>query len=146
MIVFDLRCGDGHIFEAWFGSSEAYADQRARQLIECPLCGDTAIDKAVMAPRIGAKGNRGAPAKSTRSPHVVKAAMAALAQMQVKALESSTWVGADFSVQARSMHEGETQQVPIHGQASVADAKALIEDGVPIAPLPFPVVPPSSRN
>ncbi|TPG18717.1 DUF1178 family protein [Sphingomonas koreensis] len=146
MIVFDLRCGDGHIFEAWFGSSEAYADQRARQLIECPLCGDTAIDKAVMAPRIGAKGNREAPAKSPRSPHVVKAAMAALAQMQVKALESSTWVGADFSAQARSMHEGETQQSPIHGQASVADAKALIEDGVPIAPLPFPVVPPSSRN
>jgi hypothetical protein len=58
MIVFDLSCGHGHRFEAWFNSSAGYADQRARGLIACPVCGDTAVDKAVMAPRVAAKGNQ----------------------------------------------------------------------------------------
>ncbi|MGQ7359595.1 DUF1178 family protein, partial [Streptococcus suis] len=58
MIVFDLRCAAGHVFEAWFASSEAYATQRAAGQVACPLCGDTAVDKAVMAPNIPAKTNR----------------------------------------------------------------------------------------
>jgi hypothetical protein len=145
MIVFDLRCATGHVFEAWFGSSNDYEDQRARGLLSCPLCGDTEIGKAVMAPNVPAKGNKAA-ADAPPSPAAVKAALAAMAQAQRKALEGSTWVGGAFATQARAMHEGEIDHAPIHGKASAEEARGLIEDGVPVAPLPFPVVPPETRN
>jgi hypothetical protein len=144
VIVFDLKCGAGHVFEAWFGSSGDYEDQRARGLLVCPLCGDAAIDKAVMAPNVPAKGN--AAADAPPSPEAVKAALAAMAAAQGKALDGSTWVGRSFATQARAMHDGEIDHAPIHGQASADEARALVEDGVPVAPLPFPVVPPERCN
>ncbi len=150
MIVFDLRCGAGHVFEAWFGSSAAYEEQRAGGLVACPLCGSAEIEKAVMAPNVGAKGNQRAavPAKpdDAPSPAAVKAALAAMAAAQAKALEKSQWVGTAFADKARAMHVGDAPETPIHGQASLAEARALAEEGVPIAPLPFPVVPPETRN
>jgi hypothetical protein len=153
VIVFDLRCGQEHVFEAWFGSSGAYEEQRAAGLIACPMCGDTAIAKAVMAPNVGAKGNQlpaavaSAPQQDVApSPEALKAALATLAQAQRKALEGSQWVGGAFATRARAMHAGEETHAPIHGQATLADAKALAEEGVPIAPLPFPVVPPEACN
>ena len=142
MIVFDLKCGTGHVFEAWFGSSADYADQQARGLVDCPICGDRAIDKAAMAPAVGTKGNR----QESVSPAAMKAAMAALAAAQSKALEGSEWVGAAFAGRARAMHEGVEDHAPIHGQATIAEAKALAEDGVPVAPLPLPVIPPEACN
>ncbi|MBO9711609.1 DUF1178 family protein [Sphingomonas sp.] len=154
MIVFDLRCGQGHVFEAWFGSSSAYEAQREGGLVACPVCGDSAVEKAVMAPNVAAKGNQrsGAgpslPAEVAAEPppEVLKAAMAALAEAQAKALEKSQWVGVSFSDRARAMHLGEEAHAPIHGQATPEQAKALIDEGVPVAPLPFPVVPPEARN
>ncbi len=150
MIVFDLRCDTGHVFEAWFGSSAAYEEQRAGGLVACPLCGSAEIEKAVMAPNVGAKGNQRAavPAKADEppTPAAVKAALAAMAAAQAKALEKSQWVGTAFADKARAMHVGDAPETPIHGQASLAEAKALAEEGVPIAPLPFPVVPPETRN
>jgi hypothetical protein len=144
MIVFDLKCTHAHVFEAWFGSSTDYEDQRAGGLLSCPICGDPDIAKAVMAPNIPAKGNR-APATPAATPDP-KALMAALAQVQAKMLEGSQWVGMSFADKARAMHAGEETTAPIHGQASLAEAKALIEDGVPVAPLPLPVIPPDQRN
>ncbi len=144
MIVFDLKCTHAHVFEAWFGSSTDYEDQRARGLLSCPICGDADVTKAVMAPNIPAKGNR-APAISAAAPDP-KALMAALAQVQAKMLEGSQWVGMSFADKARAMHAGEETTAPIHGQASLAEAKALIEDGVPVAPLPLPVIPPEQCN
>ncbi len=144
MIVFDLKCTHAHVFEAWFGSSADYEDQRARGLLSCPICGDADIAKAVMAPNIPAKGNR-APATPAPPPDP-KALMAALAQVQAKMLEGSQWVGMSFADKARAMHAGEETVAPIHGQASLAEAKALIEDGVPVAPLPLPVIPPDQCN
>ena len=144
MIVFDLKCSQTHVFEAWFGSSADYEDQRARGLLACPICGDADIVKAVMAPNIPAKGNR-APATSAAPPDP-KALMAALAQMQAKMLEGSQWVGMSFADKARAMHAGEESVAPIHGQTSLAEARALIEDGVPVAPLPLPVIPPEQCN
>lgn len=144
MIVFDLKCTHAHVFEAWFGSSADYEDQRARGLLSCPICGDADIAKAVMAPNIPAKGNR-APATPAATPDP-KALMAALAQVQAKMLEGSQWVGMSFADKARAMHAGEETVAPIHGQASIAEAKALIEDGVPVAPLPLPVIPPDQCN
>jgi len=144
VIVFDLKCTRTHVFEAWFGSSSDYEDQRARGLLTCPICGDADITKAVMAPNIPAKGNR-APATAAAAPDP-KALMAALAQVQSKMLEGSQWVGLSFADKARAMHAGEESIAPIHGQASLAEAKALIEDGVPVAPLPLPVIPPEQCN
>jgi hypothetical protein len=144
MIVFDLKCGHGHVFEAWFGSSQSYEDQRAGGLLTCPICGDDDVAKAVMAPNVGAKGNRGGADQAP--PRAMKAAMAELARAQAKALESSTWVGPAFANKARAMHDGEIDHAPIHGQASLGEAKALIDDGVSVAPLPFPVIPPNARN
>lgn len=140
MIVFDLRCSGGHVFEAWFASGAAYDDQRARGLLACPMCGCDTVEKAVMAPNVAPKGNRGpAPAEA-------KAALATLAAVQAKALERSTWVGGRFAAEARAMHAGERDHAPIHGQATLAEAKSLIDDGVPVAPLPLPVIPPDAAN
>lgn len=153
MIVFDLKCGHDHVFEAWFGSSTAYEAQRADGMIACPICGDSDIGKAVMAPNVGAKGNQrsevAAPAKADRqppSPAAVKAAMAALAEAQTRMLEGSQWVGYSFADRARAMHSGEEDTAPIHGQATVQQAKELIDDGIAVAPLPFPIVPPEACN
>ena len=142
MIVFDLKCGGGHVFEAWFGSSSDYDDQRARGLVSCPMCGHGTVEKAVMAPNVGAKGNR----QAEVTPAAVKAAMATLAQAQQQALAGSEWVGTAFASRARAMHSGEEDHAPIHGQASVEEVRALADDGVPVAPLPFPVVPPEACN
>lgn len=150
MIVFDLKCGASHVFEAWFGSSAAYEEQRAAGLVECPVCGSGEVSKAVMAPNVGPKGNQrsAAPAVPAEAPppEAVKAAMAALAAMQARMLEKSQWVGTAFADKARAMHLGEEAVEQIHGQATPEQAQELIEEGVPVAPLLVPVVPPESRN
>ncbi len=143
MIVFDLKCGGGHVFEAWFGSSDAYESQRNAGQVQCPVCNDGDVTKAVMAPAISPKTNS---KPSSPSPNALKAAMKMLAARQAKALESSEWVGTAFADRARAMHFGEEKQATIHGQASLAEAKALVEEGVPVAPLPLPVVPPEKTN
>ncbi|WP_242097563.1 MULTISPECIES: DUF1178 family protein [unclassified Sphingomonas] len=139
MIVFDLRCANAHVFEAWFASTTAYEEQAGAGQVRCPLCDDPDVTKAVMAPNVAAKGNRVSHAEA-------KAAISALAAAQAKALASSSWVGADFATRARAMHLGEEKHAPIHGQASLAEAKALVDEGVPVAPLPLPVVPPKALN
>lgn len=153
MIVFDLRCAaNGHVFEAWFGSSGDYEDQQARGLVTCPYCGDAQVGKAVMAPAVAAKGNSrpepapATPVATTPDPAKMRAMVEALAQAQQKALEGSTWVGRDFAAQARAMHYGEQDRASIHGEVAPAEAKALISEGVEVAPLPFPVVPPHAKN
>ena len=80
------------------------------------------------------------------APAAVKAALRELAAAQARALAQSQWVGTDFATRARAMHEGEEAHAPIHGQATRAEAKALVDDGVPVAPLPLPVVPPEAAN
>ncbi|WP_242182187.1 DUF1178 family protein [Sphingomonas sp. CARO-RG-8B-R24-01] len=152
MIVFDLQCASAHVFEAWFGSGAAFEDQQARGLLACPLCGDARVIKAVMAPNVGVKGNRGADSRSTSPtpkmppPAEIKAALKALAATQAHMVRQSTWVGRGFADQARAMHDGVVEQSAIHGAATLAEAKALHEDGVPIMPLPFPLLPPETVN
>ncbi|MEE4317408.1 MAG: DUF1178 family protein [Erythrobacter sp.] len=155
MIVFDLSCADGHRFEGWFGSSADYADQRSRGLLACPHCGSTEVAKAPMAPAVPVKGNvrqdplpteASRPVANTPMPPEVQKALAALAKAQAEALSKSTWVGEKFAEESRAMHYGERDEAPIHGQATLAEAKALIDEGVPVAPLPFPVAPPDKLN
>lgn len=154
MIVFDLACIEGHRFEGWFGSSGDFEDQRTRGLLCCPTCGASDVSKAPMAPAVPAKGNsrqevlppETRPMANSPMPPEVQKALAALAKAQAEALKSSTWVGDKFAEETRKMHYGERDEAPIHGQASLAEAKALIEEGVPVAPLPFPVAPPEKLN
>ncbi len=147
MIIFDLKCGHGHVFEVWFGSSKDYEDQRARGLVSCPICGDVSVEKAVMAPAVGAKSNRSASRAVANVGDDDRAAMLeALAEAQAKILENSEWVGRGFADRARAMHYGEESHAAIHGEVAAVEAKALIEEGVRVAPLPLPVVPPDAQN
>ncbi|AHE53886.1 DUF1178 family protein [Sphingomonas sanxanigenens] len=158
MIVFDLRCDGGHVFEAWFGSSGDYADQKARKLLNCPICGDAAIEKAVMAPNVGTKGNKGNRAAATQPPAVpaslpavpeaerVKRALAELAKAQARVLAESEWVGRGFAREARAIHDGDSDRRSIHGEASLAEVKSLLDDGIGVAPLPLPLIPDDKRN
>lgn len=161
MIVYDLECRHGgHRFEGWFGSSNDFEQQRERGLLSCPVCGSAEVGKAVMAPAVGKKGNqlpepvrpRPAPEKAAMAnggpkvPPQVAEALRAFAKAQAEALKSSTWVGDDFPEQARAMHYGETDHAPIYGEATVDEARELFEEGVAIAPVLFPVVPPDKAN
>ncbi len=158
MIVYDLSCEHNHRFEGWFGSSADYEDQRARGLIACPHCGSRAVSKAPMAPAVPAKGNQRSEvvpagreiaqqhAANLPIPPEMAQALQAIAKAQAEALKQSTWVGESFAEKSRAMHYGEEAPAPIHGQASLADAKALAEEGVPVAPILFPVAPPDKLN
>lgn len=171
MIVFDLKCYDrGHVFEGWFGSSAEYERQRTGGMIACPVCGDTQVRKAVMSPAVGPKSNQGgrtarapqAPAspEATSNEHRVALAntpssvemekmrtlITALAEVQTKILAKSEWVGRKFADRARAMHYGEEPQKQIHGEVASEEARALLEEGVEVAPLPLPVIPPEIQN
>lgn len=155
MIVFDLQChSGGHRFEGWFASSADYVSQMERGLMCCPECGSLDVGKAVMAPSVGRKGNQltvTSPAKpqpmaSGPLPPEAAKMMQALATMQAEALKQSRWVGDTFAEKSRAMHYGERDQETIHGQATLAEAKDLYEEGIAVMPLPFPVAPPDETN
>jgi hypothetical protein len=147
VIIFDLRCAPaGHVFEAWFGSSHDYDDQRRRGLVSCPICGAGEVDKAPMAPAVPKKGGERAPDLYSSDPEMVKQMLGALAAVQRKLIEQSDWVGDRFASEARAIHLGEADARPIHGRATRADAESLLDDGIPVAPLLFPVAPPGEEN
>ena len=153
MIVFELCCAAlGHRFEGWFASSEDYASQQARGLVTCPECGSAEVAKAPMAPAVPRKGNQlpAAPAAQAQTaPELTPEARAALlkiAQLQAEALKSSRWVGKDFAEDARAMHYGEKDHEPIHGEASLKQARELAEEGIAVAPVLFPIAPPGKAN
>jgi len=133
MIVFDLQCrADCGTFEAWFRSNADYEQQRDEGLVQCPVCQSANIGKAPMAPSV--------PRKGEDSP------LAKLAALQAEALKDSRWVGDDFTDTARAMHEGEIETEKVHGKATLEQARSLVDDGVPVAPLPLPVTPPNQVN
>lgn len=141
MIVFDLKCTAGHVFETWFGSTADYESQQQRGLVECPLCGDKRVEKAVMAPAVSPKGNRSATASVDAAggdPERIKSIMQAMAKIQREVEKSADYVGERFADEARAMHLGETPQRGIYGEADATQVRSLLEDGVPVAPLPFP--------
>jgi hypothetical protein len=133
MIVFDLQCRDDcGTFEAWFRSSADYQSQREAGRVQCPVCQSANVDKAPMAPRV--------PRKGSDNP------FARLAAMQAELLKRSRWVGSEFTDTARKIHSGEIEPEQVHGNATLEQARSLVDDGVPVAPLPLPVVPPSQVN
>ena len=138
MIRYDLRCAGGHAFEAWFGSAAAYDEQAARGLVSCAFCGSPKVEKALMTPGVPAKGaRREAPAEPMLSAPAPAEIVEKLAALRREIEAKSSWVGRRFATEARAMHLGEAEARPIHGEATAEEAKALIEEGVPVAPLPF---------
>jgi hypothetical protein len=133
VIVFDLQCDDGgETFEAWFGSGADFDAQCEAGLVQCPICGSAKVRKAPMAPRV--------PRKGSDQP------LARLAALQAKLLENSRWVGDEFPDTARAMHAGEIEPEQVHGKATIEQAQSLVDDGIPVAPLPLPVPPPNQVN
>jgi hypothetical protein len=133
MIVFDLHCrASGETFEAWFGSSRDFERQLAAGLVQCPTCGSADVAKAPMAPNVAKKGS-GSP-------------IARLAAMQAELLKDSRWVGDAFADTARAIHSGDIAPEPVHGEATLEQAKSLADEGILVAPLPLPVIPPSRLN
>ena len=139
MKVLNLQCAHGHGFEGWFASQDAFDAQLADGLVECPLCGDTAITKLLAAPRLNLGNARppaeAAPAKTpaaadTREARWLRAVREVIAQTED--------VGERFVDEARKMHYGEAEERGIRGQATPEQARSLADEGIPVFTLPLP--------
>ena len=143
MIRFALKCPEGHVFESWFKSSEAFDSLAKSGMVTCPDCGSVAREKALMAPDVRTSRRKEeagpqpaeAPAQTlaTSSSEVETA----LSELRKKVQENSEYVGPRFAEEARAIHLGTSKERAIYGEASKRDAAQLIEDGIPVAPLPF---------
>jgi len=136
MIRYDLKCSKGHRFDSWFSSSADFDKLSRAGLLSCVACGDTDIEKAVMAPRVTQSAPRpeSEPRPDTQAPALEPQA---LQELRPHIESTATDVGRDFASEARKMHTGETPKRPIYGEAKVEEAKSLLEDGVPVLPLPW---------
>lgn len=147
MINFTLKCANDHRFDSWFQSADAFDKLKAAGMVACAVCGDTSVEKAMMAPRVrparsSAVKPQDTPASDSLSAPGPLSAPDSPAEQALKELRdhveaNSDYVGQDFASQARAMHDGEAPERAIYGEAKPDEAKALIEDGVPVAPLPF---------
>ena len=156
MIRYNLRCERGHAFESWFQSSSAYETQEKRNLVSCPICGSSKVERDIMAPQIVSKKAREssapapAPAVEAPPPASTPLLMAQERELRTKLKElrdhivkNADNVGERFPSEARKMHYGDIEHRPIYGEASPDEARALIEEGVEVTPLP---VLPDDRN
>ncbi len=134
MIKYALQCDQAHEFEGWFGSSADYDDQAARGLVECPVCGSHGVSKQIMAPAVaGTKAQRAAPAPD---PKMREMMMAAMGEVRRHVEDNFDYVGDAFAKEARAIHEGKSEDRGIYGQATPAEVKKLVDDGVPVAAMP----------
>lgn len=129
MIRYALRCENGHDFDGWFRSSDGFEAMRTAGQVTCAQCGSTKVEKALMAPAV--------PAEKPRLHALRNPAESALEKLRDHVEANSDYVGLRFADEARAMHEGRTPSRAIHGEARPDEAKKLIEEGVPVAPLPF---------
>jgi hypothetical protein len=131
MIRYALKCDRDHGFESWFAGSAAYDALRAAGQVECPFCGSSKVDKALMSPSVSAPAPEAAP--KTREQVIAER----LAALRRHVEETADYVGVEFAAEARAIYEGTAPDRPIWGEAKPDEARALIEDGLPVAPLPF---------
>ena len=159
MIRYDLRCEHGHAFDSWFQSSSAYDSQVKRKLVTCPVCGSAKVEKAIMAPQIVSRKGREKPVAracgggarrgfdASKSTPLLMAQerelRAKLKELRDHIVKNADNVGERFPNEARKMHYGDIEHRPIYGEASPEEAKALIDEGVEVSPLP---VLPDDRN
>lgn len=158
MIRYNLQCERGHAFESWFTDSAAYDSQRKRRLVTCPICDSAKVEKAIMAPQIArSRKGRNAPASppteapassptETATPLMLaqeRELRAKLKELRDHVVKNADNVGERFPNEARKMHYGDIEHRPIYGEASSEEARALIDEGIEVAPLP---VLPDDRN
>ena len=156
MIRYSLQCDRSHTFESWFQSSTAYESQEKRRLVSCPACGSVKVERAIMAPQIVSKKGRetavpvpAAPAEVTGSESTPllmaqeRELRAKLKELRDHIVKNADNVGERFPNEARKMHYGDIEHRPIYGEASADEARALIDEGVEVSPLP---VLPDDRN
>ncbi|PIV76089.1 MAG: DUF1178 domain-containing protein [Rhodobacteraceae bacterium CG17_big_fil_post_rev_8_21_14_2_50_65_11] len=144
MIRYTLKCAEGHEFDSWFQSADAFEALETRGLVSCAVCGGSGVSKAMMAPGVAKRGEATiappTPSHALEKPSLTTPATpmeVALAKLRAHIEAHSTYVGGNFAREARAIHLGEAPERMIHGEAMPEEAKALIEDGVPIAPLPI---------
>ncbi len=141
MIKFTLKCAEGHQFDSWFQSASTFDKLDGAGMVACAVCGNTDVDKAMMAPSVRAAGKRSKAAPSTADKGALSApaspAEQALAQLRKEIEKSSEYVGHDFAREARNIHDGTAPERAIYGEAKPEEAQKLIKDGVPVTPLPF---------
>ena len=142
MIRYALVCGAGHDLEGWFGGSDDFDAQSARGLISCPACGSSEVRKQIMAPSVvTSKG------KADRAPGPSREMMMEMVSRVRRHVEDNfDYVGDTFAREARAIHEGRSEERGIYGEATPKEARALLEDGVPVAPLPQPPPDPQDLN
>ncbi len=146
MIRYNLKCAHAHEFDSWFQSATAFDSLSKARMVECPVCGDSKIEKLLMAPAIRSGRNvasteekpsaHGAPTATPLS-QPASEAEAALTALRAELESNSEYVGNDFATEARKMHSGDAPERAIHGETQISEAKQLLEEGVPILPLPF---------
>lgn len=132
MIRYALICEHDHEFEGWFGSSDAFDDQQSRGLLDCPVCATKAVRKQIMAPAVA--GTRRTVKDQSGSPQAMM--LEAMGRIRKHVEDNFDDVGDTFAREARAIHEGRSEQRGIYGQATSAEVRDLVEDGVPVAPLP----------
>ena len=138
MIQFTLRCDNDHRFDSWFQSAAAFDKLNSSGMVACAVCGSANVDKAVMAPSVQASRSKAArPSPEGALTNAPNPAEQALAALKKKVEENSEYVGMNFVREARDIHDGLAPERPIYGEAKPDEARKLIEDGVPVAPLPF---------
>ena len=131
MIRYTLSCDKDHQFESWFQSSNAFDALALGGHLACAICGSAAVTRAIMSPSVPSKGN----AVDLKMP--TSYSEKALIKMRKNVEDSSDYVGPSFADEARKMHDGDAPERAIWGEANFTDAKKLIDDGIPVVPLPF---------
>ena len=138
MIKYALVCDQAHGFEGWFSTSADYDDQHERGMVECPVCGSHEVSKQIMAPAIaGTKAQTGG---VEATPEMRGMMMEVMSRVRAHVEENFDYMGDSFASEARAIHDGKSEQRGIYGEATPQEVKSLVEDGVPVAPLPPPPV------
>ncbi|MDQ6880778.1 MAG: DUF1178 family protein [Pseudomonadota bacterium] len=137
MKVLNLQCSEHHTFEGWFASEDDFQDQLAGSLVECPLCGDSAVTKMLSAPRLNLGSAREPPRNDVVSAPDATV-QAAWMKMVRHVMANTQDVGSRFPEEARRIHYGEAEERGIRGQASAEETQALVDEGIGVLPLPIP--------
>jgi hypothetical protein len=140
MIRFSLRCERAHRSDSWFGSGADFDRLIASSLVACPVCGSTAVEKDLMTPAVATSASSPTPASEPESPSLsapASPAERAMTEFRRRIEAEAEDVGRRFAAEARHIHEGSAPERPIIGEARPAEARSLIEDGIPVAPLPW---------
>ncbi len=151
MIHYELRCAGGHGFDGWFKDSASFEAQAEHGLLACPVCGDTKVERGLMAPALARKGRApgelpdppapeaevAPPAPAALAGHIPDHVRAMLQRVRAEVEKNCNYVGAEFADEARRIHRGESERRGIYGEASPSEAEELAEEGIEIARIPW---------